>query len=1658
MPLIPSSALKKFIQELPDDWARKSPVAKNELLRKVKQEELDYSGVSERLAQHDPKTKLTKAELVEWDADRKDSFSEVNRTTKKGNVGYDGTTIRSSDSQSYFENVRQYKEGKESRQISSHFSNSVPDYLSHSRGSVEPIGAKNTRLVQEIQSDLHQGGRQHGYAGETKWSARLQDDGSVKRFNSADELESFMNTPESANYRALEQTGSVPDTPLKKNWARKEIEKEILHAVDEGQEAIAIPLDGAASELSRGVGAQKWYETQVRSTLKKIAKQIPGAEYKEVKQSGKTMSKFDDTIDEENLYFDLEVFLNGQKLDNPSRHAELESRLESLTSADGASPFDVAVASGNYVEALTLLPTDIATNILPTFAYRTIPLDVDNVVLFLESNPRLVEKLNTSVRSSVPDADEMMFSPVMHAQTLARGNFNDELSHALSNSDWSDLYEAAGIPEGITYGQIVLPKSEKVTVTRVPPVPKTYVELRRELRKGFDSDMDARDYLNELKQEIRYDGQFSPQGFDREQAIDLLVANDRNGIYTDADNIAAFDARPTDEMLEEALKEHELELGPVTIGEDDILAYAQAYWDNIKSSANLVKKEAAWPELTPEVSRVIKSWESAPENLAQLNKLQEELPEEYSINLQAAAVNEAIAAKVPNVEELRLAINTSTGIYHSAFGSGNIVATLDDLHPRDIVALPDELRSTVIELIEILNEPEVVVGFVKKYWQQITKEQSFPKIDIEVTPATHKYPEWTKKFELYGASALAIGASMAPDDAMAQQANAGEGDPVGLALDQGASPGAILEHLQVNEGLTEPESRRALAASIQSKIDAAIDKGASPESVQEHVTDLYKPTLFEEGQAFDFKSADSSTTPEEYNFPETELGNWEEPQYIEIANDQEATDKSTEGLISAKENMMTSYQFMMEELVSGFQNEETKVRFNKMRKTNDYAVANTLRSLGRNIEVGEPGEFVEIMPDGTKLPITPEWYSKALWDMAAAEKEIGFAIGGAIVGERLANAIPSLPGKLLGWVARLTGGTLGGGAGAMVGRGLDLAYNSAVLGEELEAEYYKKMMMDAGYWDAALGTTLGVGLAVTGKLIIGMGKAVKMVTDGNRNGAYKFLKDFMHLDDAKIEELITDWEGITGAKAPGFTRATKAMHVIPQTQPGGEAIVASSAGLNPKMSADLARSISARAKDLNKSSANLTTENISTIVHGDLGKYVTKVKDYYTGIKTLGIAPFKGSSYRFTFDKLGIDKVLKKTDESIRNPAVRKRFDAYVQAIDNFSNNRTFANILELRKTLNEFKYNTKLRQHIDWEMINKSIRQVDKEIGKAARKHMPAGDVWLKEWNKANTEYSKMIKLRKNVLFRALTRKGVSPKAIVKSLSNYITSLDGTFMEVVSKLPGTTRNKIEGVVIDQFVKKHTIGFESGIQATHFTNLSDELKQIAFSSPEARKLKRAINEIAKVFKNDVSLSQGTGQIARPKFQSYLTTDPVVRIKYEVASTVFNYVKRLMPTTTGDYIALVTKVAKILEKPADAKTMQQIIALMPNDPEIVSGLHQLALVSAKFGKKENYPKVKVYKSGLKGRAHKTVDGKFGRGEYWSTDKHGTSAAAREGERKVFTEEILPSRIATEADVKRILAVEEITPEMLKNSKNLQLRLKEAGYDGLAIDHDVVLFRD
>jgi len=98
-------------------------------------------------------------------------------------------------------------------------------------------------------------------------------------------------------YEKSEMTSPFPPSPYKESWTRKALEQEILDATEAGQNAIAIPLEGAKDFLTRGSGVQKWYELSMRKSMQKLAKDI-GGEYREILPPGVRRAKKPTNIEE----------------------------------------------------------------------------------------------------------------------------------------------------------------------------------------------------------------------------------------------------------------------------------------------------------------------------------------------------------------------------------------------------------------------------------------------------------------------------------------------------------------------------------------------------------------------------------------------------------------------------------------------------------------------------------------------------------------------------------------------------------------------------------------------------------------------------------------------------------------------------------------------------------------------------------------------------------------------------------------------------------------------------------------------------------------------------------------------------------------------------------------------------------------------------------------------------------------------------------------------------------------------------------------------------------------------------------------------------------------------------------------------------------------
>jgi hypothetical protein len=131
-------------------------------------------------------------------------------------------------------------------------------------------------------------------------------------------------------------------------------------------------------------------------------------------------------------------------------------------------------------------------------------------------------------------------------------------------------------------------------------------------------------------------------------------------------------------------------------------------------------------------------------------------------------------------------------------------------------------------------------------------------------------------------------------------------------------------------------------------------------------------------------------------------------------------------------------------------------------------------------------------------------------------------------------------------------------------------------------------------------------------------------------------------------------------------------------------------------------------------------------------------------------------------------------------------------------------------------------------------------------------------------------------------------------------------------------------------------------------------------------------------------------------------------------------------------------------------------MLGDDPEMTSKIRQFSIQMTKFGEPDKQPYVEVYRSGVPGKAHKAKAGPLGKGIYWTTDEIKAKTRAMKTGGKQYKEDMLPTRIATQADVENVYGTSNITPEMYKDPL-LAKALKDRGYDGLSLKDEIVIWQ-
>lgn len=574
------------------------------------------------------------------------------------------------------------------------------------------------------------------------------------------------------------------------------------------------------------------------------------------------------------------------------------------------------------------------------------------------------------------------------------------------------------------------------------------------------------------------------------------------------------------------------------------------------------------------------------------------------------------------------------------------------------------------------------------------------------------------------------------------------------------------------------------------------------------------------------------------------------------------------------------------------------------------------------------GQFVVIDAQGQKTPLTPGFIESI--------KAEGYEISGNIAGG-FAGAVAgaNVPGP---WPIKVGGAFVGSMLGAaglgVVGSQLDYLQNALLLQQELDGTVAASRALSAGQASVigdALAWPIAKGAAASTK---GIAWLAKRLMDGRE---YSALKELFFVSDDELEAIRQGLLKV--ADLPGNVKQQR-IAAYALTQPGGEDLLKQVARVDPKASRAVSRAVDLRAKDVLRTVDEVADPDIARLLSQDLSNYTSDVKAFYQSVKEQAAAAPRASQFVFNFDELGLEPAFTAMEKEIVDPTAVERYLRRAQVIRSRSDARGFADLLELRQLVNNFKFGSGMKKATDLKIFNDTLAKIDEAIDQGADIVLDNPQQWKAQYAAARAKYAEMKRLEKNVLVQALRRPGIDTDEAVENLTRYITASDDTFADVLNVLPKQAREKVENSVIKAIAEKYTAGVGEAARASHFPLMAEELKKMPFTTQDARRMKAALIKLGDTFKNDVAVGQHTGSLSIPDFQSYLTADPVVRLHYEFASSVFNYVRRLGPGQANRALALVMRTADLLESPLNAKTAKELADLAAGEVDVVPSIVQM----------------------------------------------------------------------------------------------------------------------
>lgn len=481
-----------------------------------------------------------------------------------------------------------------------------------------------------------------------------------------------------------------------------------------------------------------------------------------------------------------------------------------------------------------------------------------------------------------------------------------------------------------------------------------------------------------------------------------------------------------------------------------------------------------------------------------------------------------------------------------------------------------------------------------------------------------------------------------------------------------------------------------------------------------------------------------------------------------------------------------------------------------------------------------------------------------------------------------------------------------------------------LVGKLTTAQTFSKMA-DAGIMDAA-SAAIGLPIGMAAKQTV---KGVKSVVDhvfkGNSQGAYEEALLRLHVTPEKAKELVATLEEKAG-KLYGMTPEEKVIYAAAKTEPRFNTIAARAVSRNDKAGTIIARDLNAQANVLLEQANKLSNDGSLVFVKKGLDDYMGNVGKFYGDV--VDSLPELAPNYSFDYDKL-IKPLAESIPSKITDVRIQEGLQRVLEHIGDVTQPRDASALLDMRQTINEFKFGNSNMNHSAKQAIDEVIKTIDGEIDNMVTT-IPNGKIWKDKFDTAKVEYAKMKALEGNVLYKALSKPGISADDMLKTMGKYIKAEDDTFIKVLSKLPKATRDAAEGAVIKGLLEKHTLGMGTEAKAIDFMKLNESLSKYKFASPEVQQLAMTAEEFAKVFKGNKGLTAAADVLPPMGSTAGIATSFEGKVHQTIINKLWDTVSAMLPGQGARVKALVNHTARLLDKPLGAKEYQAIASSLPKD--------------------------------------------------------------------------------------------------------------------------------